>query len=490
MAKYDLVLEGGGAKGLVFVGALREFKRQGHTFGRLLGTSVGAITATLLAAGYETEELLGALYDEEQGRPAIAGFFAPPKPLDESEIENSTLRELLRKQDVTWMPDRIENQFDNWVNHAILTNPRLTTLASLLERGSFHSADTLINWLEMRLDSGMYNGQPRQFSTMTLRSFYAATRCELSLVVANISAMQMMVLNQNTAPDCPVLAALQMATSIPIMFPTIEWQDAWGTYLGRDISGHVLVDGAILSNFPIELMLSDAPQVTRLMGENHGQQVMGLLIDETIPVPGAPPPVKKESLLNQLPVARLIAQMLGASSQARTSMLLEAVEALVVRLPAKGYDMEETDMSPARRDSLIAAGETAMHDYLVRREQVDSVAFGRILDDTSDILDSAARLQVRQWRSRLPRDLWLALRDALLDALDYAALQTVVRIGLSQKLEHISRGKNLVVDVEELLDWSEEHDKLTALIMAARFQNATNKALAAAQQRLEEYVAG
>ena len=108
MAKYDLVLEGG-AKGLVFVGALREFKRQGHTFGRLLGTSVGAITATLLAAGYETEELLGALYDEEQGRPAIAGFFAPPKPSMKAKLKNSTLRELLRKQDVTWMPDRIEN---------------------------------------------------------------------------------------------------------------------------------------------------------------------------------------------------------------------------------------------------------------------------------------------------------------------------------------------------------------------------------------------
>lgn len=36
---YDLVFEGGGAKGMVFVGACQEFFNRGHSFGRLLGTS-------------------------------------------------------------------------------------------------------------------------------------------------------------------------------------------------------------------------------------------------------------------------------------------------------------------------------------------------------------------------------------------------------------------------------------------------------------------
>jgi len=55
--KYDLAFEGGGAKGMVFVGACEEFFRRGHSFGRLLGTSAGAITATLPAAGYTPEEI-------------------------------------------------------------------------------------------------------------------------------------------------------------------------------------------------------------------------------------------------------------------------------------------------------------------------------------------------------------------------------------------------------------------------------------------------
>ena len=37
--KYDLVFEGGGAKGVVFIGAYEEFVQRGHNFGRLLGTS-------------------------------------------------------------------------------------------------------------------------------------------------------------------------------------------------------------------------------------------------------------------------------------------------------------------------------------------------------------------------------------------------------------------------------------------------------------------
>jgi NTE family protein len=51
--QYDLVFEGGGAKGAAFVGAIQEFERRGHTARRYIGTSAGAITATLMAAGYK-----------------------------------------------------------------------------------------------------------------------------------------------------------------------------------------------------------------------------------------------------------------------------------------------------------------------------------------------------------------------------------------------------------------------------------------------------
>ena len=41
MPKADLVLEGGGVKGLGLVGAVLELMREGYTFPRLAGTSAG-----------------------------------------------------------------------------------------------------------------------------------------------------------------------------------------------------------------------------------------------------------------------------------------------------------------------------------------------------------------------------------------------------------------------------------------------------------------
>lgn len=76
--RFDLVFEGGGAKGMVFVGALQAFEAAGHTPGRLLGTSAGAITATLMAAGYSAEELLAVISERDGERPVFATFMGLP----------------------------------------------------------------------------------------------------------------------------------------------------------------------------------------------------------------------------------------------------------------------------------------------------------------------------------------------------------------------------------------------------------------------------
>jgi NTE family protein len=49
--KADVVLEGGGVKGIALVGALSVLMDQGYTFPRVAGTSAGAIVGALLAAG-------------------------------------------------------------------------------------------------------------------------------------------------------------------------------------------------------------------------------------------------------------------------------------------------------------------------------------------------------------------------------------------------------------------------------------------------------
>src|SRR5687768_3584065 len=108
--KYDLVFEGGGAKGIVLVGAYEVFGDEGHTFGRLLGTSAGAITATLLAAGYSAKEMLDVLAERENGKPVFAGFLGEPAPFDKAALENSAIRSVFRNIDFAFIPKAVEDK--------------------------------------------------------------------------------------------------------------------------------------------------------------------------------------------------------------------------------------------------------------------------------------------------------------------------------------------------------------------------------------------
>lgn len=53
----DLVLEGGGVKGIALVGALSVLEERGYRFRRVAGTSAGAIVGSLVAAGVDAEAM-------------------------------------------------------------------------------------------------------------------------------------------------------------------------------------------------------------------------------------------------------------------------------------------------------------------------------------------------------------------------------------------------------------------------------------------------
>lgn len=62
--QIDLVLEGGGVKGIALVGAIAVLEEQGFTFARVAGSSAGAIAGALVAAGMPAarlEEVISSL---------------------------------------------------------------------------------------------------------------------------------------------------------------------------------------------------------------------------------------------------------------------------------------------------------------------------------------------------------------------------------------------------------------------------------------------
>jgi predicted acylesterase/phospholipase RssA len=363
--KYDLVFEGGGAKGMVFVGASEEFFRRGHTFDRLLGTSAGAITATLLAAGYTPEEMLEALVEREGGKSAFTGFMGLPPPFTDEEIAASATQRLLDGVDFTFVPNVLEKSLHEKLIKALAMSGTFRHVLALVERGGWFAADRFVSWLRAKLDSGQSKSGKREFGGMTLDQFFGATGVELSVVASDTTDESILVLNHRTAPDCPIVWAVRMSMSIPLVWDEVIWREAWGKYLGREITGHAIVDGGLLSNFPIELFISDAPQVTKLMGPKTGIPVLGMLIDEKLSVSKAKGLfVRIDIKPGELRTVQRLRRLVDTATGAHDKMVIDEYSHLVARLPAQGYGTTEFDMSDERRNALVEAGRTAMALYL------------------------------------------------------------------------------------------------------------------------------
>jgi predicted acylesterase/phospholipase RssA len=363
--QYDLVFEGGGAKGMVFVGAMQVFEAQGHTPGRLLGTSAGAITAALLAAGYRSQEMLEALGERRGEHSIFADFMSSPDLLPKSAIHDSAIRALLRNMNVPFIPDNIEEKLDDYLAQVLMSQPGLRNIVSFIELGGWFSANNFLTWLRDKLDTGLHNGQPRRFSGLTLGQFYQQTQVDLSLVGADTKAGQMLVLNHRTAPDLPLVWAVRMSMSLPLVWQEVVWQSEWGRYMGEDMLGHTIVDGGLLSNFPLELFVSTDKDVLALMGPTPSERVLGMLIDESLDVPGTESSsrVGQALSLGQLQTTQRISNLINTTLSARDKMVIDAFRDRVVRLPAKGYGTTEFDMTEERRGLLVKAGRDTMQSY-------------------------------------------------------------------------------------------------------------------------------
>jgi NTE family protein len=378
MSHIDLVFEGGGAKGAVFTSALKVLlDEHGHSPARLLGTSAGAITAVSLAAGYTPDEMLSALAEKDTtGKSVMASFLGIPAAFDAAAVRQSAIRKLLADLDIPFLPDFAETHLDDWLARTLATDARARHLFSFIERGGWYSADPFVTWLQARLDQPRPDGRPRTYSHLTLREFFAATGVELTLVAADTTSARMLLLNHRTAPGCPVVWAARMSMSVPLLWQEVVWQEEWGPYhvwdpaaadlRPLDVTGHTVVDGGLLSNFPIALFLADRPDVASIVGPARTKNVLGLLIDETHPVPNQPPKAAASSRfsLGDLRTVERIQRLLTTATAAHDNMAISAFARHVVHLPAGGYGTVEFDMSDERRRALLAGGEAAMRAFL------------------------------------------------------------------------------------------------------------------------------
>ncbi|MBM3470375.1 MAG: patatin-like phospholipase family protein [Armatimonadetes bacterium] len=205
--RVDLVFEGGGVKGIGLVGALSVLEERGFVPQNVAGTSAGALVAVLHAAGYSASEL----------REIILKL------------------DLRRFLDAAW-EDRIP----------VVGMP----LSILLDQG-IYEGDAFLAFVRGLLEAK----RVRTFSDLIHPEFadQPRYRYRAQVIVSDLTERRLLVLPRDAQrlgvrpDDLDVALSVRMSMSIPIFFEPVRFRHA------RTGRVHLIVDGGMLSNFPVWL---------------------------------------------------------------------------------------------------------------------------------------------------------------------------------------------------------------------------------------------
>lgn len=382
METFDVVFEAGGAKGLAFIGALEVLLRGGHKVRRLIGTSAGAITATCFAAGFTPKELLDSVREKRDDKPVFSSFLDIPtlneftpeikersdfhkifKSALDSAFKSETIDKQLKKLPglVQTAVKGILGELNRPMLDALLGYPYFVQLFSLTELGGLYADRKFLDWLGEQLK------KKGCADDITLKAFHEKTGRDLTLAVADISEKELLLLNHRTAPNCPVMYAVRMSMSIPFVWPEVVWRKEWGTYRGRGKAGNAIVDGSVLSNIPLKLLVdADDKEVREIMGAPDKQKVrnLGLLLDESRAMPdGTEAPAADDKKLF-LRIGRLVEAVTGTWDEE----ILKQHPEEICRIGVKGVGVLEFAMNDERLEAVINSGRCAMTEYLQKHK--------------------------------------------------------------------------------------------------------------------------
>ncbi|MEO0077698.1 MAG: patatin-like phospholipase family protein [candidate division WOR-3 bacterium] len=207
--KVDAVFQGGGVRGIAFVGAAERVE-QDYEFVNLAGTSAGSIIAGLLAVGYTAAEIRKEL--------TILNYldFKDEGPEDKLGLLGKAL--------------------------------------SLIRELGIYEGDFFERWYQKLLNK---KGKTR-FGHVKTDDPDERYRYKVQVVAADLSDQRMLVLPRDLEglgidPDeFPIARAVRMSMSIPLFFEPVKLVD-------KDKRAHIIVDGGILSNYPVWLLDDGTP---------------------------------------------------------------------------------------------------------------------------------------------------------------------------------------------------------------------------------------
>ena len=310
----DLVFEGGGVKGIGLAGAIATLEERGYKPQNVAGTSAGSISAALLAAGYSAAEL----------------------------------REIIMNLDYRQFQDK------GWEDRVPLIERSLSMLLDLgLYEGNF-----FLEWIRERLEAKGV----RTFADLVHPDYADDPRFRhrLQVVASDVTKHELLVLPRDATKlgiepdDLDVALAVRMSMSIPVFFEPVRFENP------KTGETHVIVDGGMLSNYPVWLFDCDD-------GTPPDWPTFGMLLVEPKPrVPiGARLPKAKMAGSGPGAVLEYVKALAQTMMEAHDRMYVEqASYARTIPIPTLGVGTTEFDLSKERALALFDSGRWAAEKFL------------------------------------------------------------------------------------------------------------------------------
>ena len=332
--RADAVFEGGGVKGIAFAGAIAAAEKDAGVkeWVNLAGTSAGSIVSALLVAGYDAAGLQRILADAKYPRFADTGFGGM--------WIGGLYSAIFRRRGMA--PGKY---FKEWLNEQLAASP----LAKELRKSELTFADVKRRDLPPRADLPDISDEKYE------RAIY-----RLHVITSDVTSGRLAILpddlpnyeDENGKPfdkdSFPIVDAVRMSMSYPFLFAPVTLHHSGKPYY--------MVDGGLLSNFPIWLFDSPKPKRPTWGFRLHP----GASVTEGLPYREIPRPLWSVPLLKA---------MFSAATEAWDRQELEqAVSARTVSIPTHGISTTNFGLTRTDADNLYSWGNDASHAFFTSPE--------------------------------------------------------------------------------------------------------------------------
>jgi NTE family protein len=185
----NLVFEGGGVKGIAYIGAMQLLEEKGILAGirRIGGTSVGGINAVLLALGYTNAE----------------------------------------QRNILW-----KMNFNNFLDASWL----IPNLNRVLNRYGWYKGEAFREWISGLIKDKMGS------AGITFQDLKEAKKPDLYVYGTNLSTRYNEVFSVEHTPSMRIADAVRISMSLPVFFQSVS-----------NSRNDIYVDGGVLNNYPVKL---------------------------------------------------------------------------------------------------------------------------------------------------------------------------------------------------------------------------------------------